>query len=141
MKSYEYLATKKYEYFDGHTWIETAPGNSTENVYRTTEFIDNEYGGSTTTIYYLEKKIHRLDGPAYSQLEINTQIEHTAWIVHNCHLYFFSNYFSEENIAENVFKYAINYPKHIAEIELLARHNKWLTEEEILLLKTINLFV
>ena len=85
--------------------------------------------------YIINNYGHRLDGPARSWHDESGEIEQTNYYVKGIYLLCFELYGKDK-----IFKYIQNFPQFIKEIEILARHNKWLTEEQIVLLNTISVF-
>lgn len=78
--------------------------------------------------WYLGNEVHRIDGPAFIQYINKTVLNHYSWYVHYHYLERFYGYCS----TKYIFKYAKDRPHLIKFIEILARHNNWLTEEQIL---------
>ena len=88
--------------------------------------------------YYINRDIHRLDGPAIIWYYEDGKIKEEYYHLHNNYLYKLENY--KPFSIEKLFEYIKEYPKYIKEIELLARHNNWLDEEQLFLLNTITTF-
>lgn len=89
--------------------------------------------------YYLDDSLHRFDGPAIIE-SIGSDITYQAWFIHGEHIVDFEKFYQENSVAESIFSYIKHNSRHIKELGILAEHNKWLTENQLLLLKTMTLF-
>ena len=86
--------------------------------------------------YCIKDKNHRLDGPARIDYDESGKIESEEYWINDTHLNKFEKYGKEK-----IFEYIKEFPQFIKEIEILARHNNWLNENQILLIKTMNVFL
>jgi antitoxin component YwqK of YwqJK toxin-antitoxin module len=117
----EYLVENEYHRLDGPAYVE---------YYESGEISEKQY--------YIYGELHRLDGPAEILYNENGTIESETFIVNNICLIEFKYYCTSK---ENIFEYVQKYPEYIKEIELLARHNHWLSEKELELLVCIDMFI
>lgn len=106
-----------------------------------------------TCIYYFEKEIHRLDGPAVIVRNFQ-KILYEEWYVNGVFLWDFENFYKNPMPAA-IFDYvkflekeqliknetSAFFKKCINSIVILSKHNKWLTENEITLLSCYNIFI
>ena len=97
-------------------------------------------------VYFLGDKCHRLDGPAVETLPCNIKnyTDFDDWYVLGTIIHYFNYHMAKKtkkkDIPNILFNYIRIYPEFIKEIELLARHNNWLSEDQLMLLTTISIF-
>lgn len=110
-------------------------------VIRRTRYNPDEFNGAVEEEWFLGDKIHRLDGPAYIQKNIYGYIVYSSWHVHGKRIWAFDYWMDlEKNKIAAIFRYTKSYPELVDEIILISKHNKWLTDDQVLLLKNILLF-
>jgi hypothetical protein len=97
--------------------------------------------GEIETKYYLGYGLHRIDGPAFIKKDDYGNVLAKQWYINSIVLVNFASYYNETNLAPMLFKYIKNYPQFLNEIVLLAKHNCWLTEQQISLLTTLDMFI
>jgi hypothetical protein len=85
--------------------------------------------------YWINGEQHRLDGPANITYNLAGERVFEEYWVNNIYLYNFEKY-----CPSKIFKYIKKYPHHLKEVEILARHNKWLNEKDLELLSCQDLF-
>ncbi len=97
--------------------------------------------GSLTTYTLSNGDYHRLDGPAYISItesygdSLPTYVE--DW---NAGYGWIAGFKTSHKSKEKLFEFVNNNPYLMKSIELLARHNNWLNEEELLLLSSLRVF-
>jgi hypothetical protein len=135
---FKMLGFVKYEIFNNGKWKSShkCPRIKKNKIYRVTTYYNETYTQRKKTTYYLGKFIHRLDGPALLHYDRNGNIWEQNWRIFGKIL----PYFEEYNPSKEIFEYARRYTYVIKEIEILARHNKWLNENQILLLHASEMF-
>jgi antitoxin component YwqK of YwqJK toxin-antitoxin module len=87
--------------------------------------------------YSLKNYFHRVDGPAIIDYDESQEIKYKLYFLNGRELPFFENY---DTLKDKIFEYIKFYPRYINEVEVLARHNNWLSEHDLLLLRTFCLF-
>lgn len=133
------------EYFSNNVWHKTKSSYSelVKLFGHLTYRITYQYNHYWKQIYYIidepflpSARRHRLDGPAYFHRDSSILVVEQFWHVHGKHLLDFEKYLHS---VESIFQYVKTYPQFINEIIIIAEHNHWLTEDQILLLKTTSL--
>jgi hypothetical protein len=66
--------------------------------------------------------------------------EDKKWYIYGINLVSFHLYYPSNNLTESLFKYIKRFPQFIKEVEMLARYNNWLTEDQLILLTCANMF-
>lgn len=138
----------KSEYLINGVWIERSyetwdPTNDVippinRNFYEIeknnpTELEDIIFGDFATSLenWFLGDKFHRLNGPARIWKKKNKVVS-VEWHVYGVHVERFEWTYNNGNITiDDLFEHIRIYPYSIKQIEMLARHNQWLTEEQI----------
>jgi hypothetical protein len=87
--------------------------------------------------YWLNNKRHRLTGPAIVWYNKHGKCSGSVYWLNDIYLPLLTDYISSKN---NLFLYIKKYPRYINEIEILARHNNWLSEKELDLLSCMSIF-
>jgi antitoxin component YwqK of YwqJK toxin-antitoxin module len=87
--------------------------------------------------YLIKGMRHRLDGPAEIMYYKSREIRYEHYYIDDLLLFEFENY---RNNTGKLFRYIEKYPNYIKQIERLARHNNWLTEEQLLILSGLSFF-
>jgi hypothetical protein len=134
------------EYFINGVWTESCYRTEYDKFPRRNTVIYPTWHVNASRTYHLhEHFMHRLDGP-YSvdvlpDLVTEIIVPTSNWAVNNVIVLNFKNYYNFNDPADSVFKYLEKHKEFIPQIVILARHNKWLSEEQILLLETAILFV
>jgi hypothetical protein len=140
-KIYEYLENNKWIEFD-NKWIEfdgyygtirNESNNYNENVIWRSREGQNYH-------YYKGIQFHRLDGPA-CMLSSRDGLIH-MWYVNGKLLGRFNIHKKpkQESLSQYIFSYLNQHPEYINEIYILARHNNWLTNDQLALLNCMDIF-
>jgi hypothetical protein len=89
-----------------------------------------------------DRRWHRLDGPAAITVSKRTyKIVARQYYINGIGLFgFYEIVKYKKNRTTKIFDYAKKHPEFINEICLLAKHNNWLSEKELLLLTSMDMF-
>jgi hypothetical protein len=127
-----------YEYFINGVWIE-GEFNELENrfdyyklVFRVTEFFELEY----RIVYCVGSRWHKLDGPAFNAFDYNNNLIRSA--------YWFDDRFVINGNDINFLSILQNAQTNVRRLKsliCLAEYNNWLNNKQLLLLKTLDVFV
>jgi hypothetical protein len=127
-----------YFYLDNDRWIE-CPYNSVELKKNQLRIDRSQYYEIMN--YFFNYHHHRLDGPAWIRKNLKILEIHTLWYVNGKLLHDFHNHYKTDSFQEWIFEYVKIWPHFTKEVELLARHNKWLNEDQINLLSCMDMFI
>jgi hypothetical protein len=144
------LENTKCEYFENGKWIEYFSSPKMHEKYDFNKLIHRMISkekiisvNHVQETYFLGDNRHRIDGPAHIYY-IREKIYSSDWYIYNKLLFSFAEYckgkISKNDHAKMLFRYISYFPQYIEEIKMIARHNQWLTEDQILLLEAINMF-
>ena len=139
------------------------------HLYKETYFLDNivhrddgpaeicyyPSGKIASEEYYVNGKRHRINGPAYiTYEEYGDIISEQHWINDMAHRLIHMWYVNgkllgrfnihkkpkQESLSQYIFSYLNQHPEYINEIYILARHNNWLTNDQLALLNCMDIF-
>ena len=112
--------------------------NKKEILEQNYDYYDS--GALCCKIYYINKTLHRLDGPAHIEYHKSGTIRERSYYVDGIFLQDFAEYYSLNTDSKKIFEYIKYFPQWIKQIEKIARYNNWLSEKELELLACMDMF-